>query len=537
MSEFLKKLGTALVNMVVIATCLSSCTKSFDDYSYKDRKDYKVDSLFFREPCYLSDVIPKDVAAVLNKAFPVKGSAGSSEVMIISSDEVAADPAAYSDAIDEGVILIVFNPDGNLLKEVLASRIPGIKDWDFSGLDFLGVNRYGESCFVAKSPDFRYEGIIPLIKWLEEVFPMSDADKNILDFKLVSSSVQFELKDIEITHVALSSVDRLSGKGAITANLNVCPVHGFGDSAGDGYDYYIVQSQVSIESNSMYSGNFIKKHGGVKARICGFYLKSLEYDFTLTDAGGLDVGEFCTVPIPTTVAGSTTYTDSFNFNVSGCLSGAPEGSMAGAGLSFSKSVQNTIPDVSLYNNHHDNVVSYQLSMGNLPHYLAKIAISDPPQSSVSTLDINSSWVWRVKTYDGHDGNYKVTFNARNMVYGASYMYSSSADYHNLDFSLPDATCYMSLPAPGRVATGNVSIMCSSGVLDYISLVSQQTGKEYKKTDDYEVYDFIVPEGKYEVRFSIGDIEYVYDKIIEVPRCGNVVLNTEYGFQEQNKKSL
>lgn len=143
----------------------------------------------------------------------------------------------------------------------------------------------------------------------------------------------------------------------------------------------------------------------------------------------------------------------------------------------------------------------------------------------------------MKTSDGSDDNYKVAFNVRDMMYGASYMYSSSADYHNLDFSLPDAASIMSLPVPGRVATGKVSIMCSSGVLDYISLVSQETGKEYKKTDDYEVYDFIVPEGRYEVRFSIGEVGYVYDKIIEVPRCGNVVLNTEYGFQKQNKESL
>lgn len=531
MKRFLQNLGKVLWVAAAVAACLSSCTKGFDDYSYKDRKDYKADSTFFRQPCFVSGNIPDEVSSVLFKAFPVRGDSDNADVLIITSEELAANPAAFSDALDKNVILVVYNPDQAKIRTSLGSMIPAVNEWDLSGLDFFGVNRSSESCFVAKSPEVRYEEVLPLVKWIGEVYPLPDAAENILDFKLVSSSVSYELKDEEITHVILSSIDRLSGKGNITINLNVCPAHGFGDSAEDGYDYYIVQSQLSVESNSMYSGNFIKKHGGVKARICGFYLKRLKYDLTLTNADGSVAGEFCTVPLPATVAGSTTYSDAFNFNVSGCLSGTADGSMVGAGLSYSKSVENTIPDVSLFNNHHDNVVSYELSMGNLPHYLSKIAISDPPQSAVSTLDINSSWVWRVKVPDGSPNIYKVSFNIRDLVYGASYMYSSSADYHDLEFAIPDASGFMFLPSPGRVATGKVSIMCPSGVLDYVSLVSQETSKEYRKTDDYDVFDFVVPEGKYEVRFGLKGADYVYDKIIDVPRCGNVALNTEYGFIE------
>lgn len=519
----------ALAGLFTLATCFSSCTKEYNDFSYKDRPDYKADSLFFQMPCYVSSAIPEEVASVLSKSFPVRSGIDGAAMAVVTSDELSTNPGMISDFLDEDGMLVVFNPDESKVKAALSSKIPAIRDWDLSELDFFGVNLNGESCMVAKSPAIIYEDILPLVQWVKDVFPASESIEDILNFKLLTTSMTYELKDEEITHVILSSVDRLSGKGNIALNLNVCPIHGFGNTAGDGYDYYIVHAQVSIESKNMYTGNFIKKHGGVKARICGFYLKHLTYDLALTDMYGNSAGEFCAVPLPATVAGSTTYTDAFNFNVSGCLSGAAESSMAGAGLSYSKTVENTIPDVSLFNNHHDNVVSYNLSMGNLPHYLAKIAISDPPKSAVSTLDINSSWVWRIKVADGTDDQYKVTFKVKDLVYGASYMYSSSADYHNLEFPIPDASGILFLPAPGRVATGKVSIMSSSGILDYVSLISLATGKEFKKTDDYDVYEFTVPEGRYKVMYGIKGVDYTYDKTIDVPRCGNVSLNTEYGF--------
>lgn len=515
--------------LIAAALSILSCTKEYNDFSYEDREDYKADSLFFRMPCFLGDAIPGDVTKVLSKAFVVEGNSQNADVAILTSDELSLAADLVNNVLNKGGMVIVFNPDESKVKAALSSSIPAINDWNLSGLDFFGVNLNGESCMVAKSPAIIYEDIIPLVKWVFEVFPSVDSVEDILNFNLITTSVPYELKDKEITHVVFSKVDRLSGKGNVAVNLNVCPIHGFGDTADDGYDYYIVQSQISIESKDMYTGNFTKMHGGVKARICGFYLKSISYDLTLNDASGHPAGEFCTVPLPATVAGSTTYSDAFNFNISGCLSGVSDLSSLSAGLSYSKSVENTIPDVMLFNNHHDNVVSYDLSMGNLPHYLAKIAISSPPESAVSTLDINSSWVWRVKVPDGHVGQYKVSYNIKNLVYGASYMYSSSADYHDLEFPIPDASGFMFLPAPGRVPTGKVSIMCSSGVLDYVSLVSLTSGQEYKKTDDYTIFEFTVPEGKYKVNYGLKGTDYTYDKIIDVPRMGNVSLNTEYGF--------
>lgn len=518
--------------VALISICLSSCDDeriNYDDFSYKDREEYSVDSVFFRQPCFISGSIPNEVAEVLSTAFTLRSTVEEAEVAILTSEDLDSMSGEIDRLLQEESMLVIYDPDASKVRSALSSRLPAVNNWDLSGLGFLAVNRFGESCMMPRIPALIYEDVCPLVKWVSQVYPSGDDISDILNFKLATTSIPYKLKDKEITHVILSHVDRLSGNGAITLNLNVCPLHGYGAQVEDGYDYYIIKAQVSVESNQMYSGNFYKMHGGVKARICGFYLKGLTYDVILTDAQGKSVGEFCTVPLPATISGSTTYNDSFGFNLSGALSGAVENCMVGAGLTYSSSVQNTIPDVSLFNNHHDNVASYTLSMGNLPHYLAKIAISDPPASAVSTLDINTSWVWRVKVPDGDDQQYKVTFNVRDMLYGASYFYSSGADFHNLDFEIPNASQTLSLPAPGRVATGKVSINCLSGVLDYVSLVSQSTGKEYKKTDDHETFEFVVPEGEYSVRFAIGGVTYVYDKIIDVPRCGNVFLNTGYGF--------
>lgn len=516
------------VIVVILAVCWSSCDK---DVEYEGKREYKADSLYFRQPCFISGSIPMDVAAVVKKAFPVEGALEQAVAVFVTSDDLAPMSSEIGHLLDSEGMLVVYDPDPSKVVSALSPMIPSISGWDLSGLEFLAVNQYEESCMVTRRPSTTYEDVLPVVRWLTQVYPVGDEVSDILNFKLVTTSVPFELKDKEITHVIWSSVDRLSGKGNVSLNLNVCPLHGYGATPNDGYDYYIVKAQVSVESKEMYSGNFIKKHGGVKARICGFYLKGLTYDIILTDADGKSVGEFCAVPLPATVSGSTTHSDAFSFNVNGTMSGSVDLMTAGAGLSFSSSVTNTIPDVSLFNNHHDNVASYTLDMGNLPHYLTKIAISDPPESAVSTLDVNASWVWRVKVPDGDDQQLGVTFKVRDMVYGASYFYSSGADYHNLDFPLPDASRTVSIPSPWRVATGKVLIDCAGGVLDYVCLVSQSTGKEYKKTDDHETFEFVVPEGKYTVKYARNGVEYTYDKIIDVPRCGSVSLNTGYGFNE------
>lgn len=261
----------------------------------------------------------------------------------------------------------------------------------------------------------------------------------------------------EITHVALSKPDKLKGTAVVDILVKMRPMHGFDSEVNEATDYYLVTSTVSVQSGDMYKGNFTKKHGGVKARICGYYLKGLKSDICLTDTTGKEVGYLVQVPSPETLIGQKSYTTGWGLSIGGAVTaGTLPGITSKLGVTVSSKSSFEISDCDIVSRHKGCNVGYDYILNNLPTYNSKLKINPPPPSATSTVSFTSQWIWAVPTDDRDDATYYILkAKLSDLTYGASYFYSSKADYHDLTYKLADATYTQDITPPNRWPTGTV----------------------------------------------------------------------------------
>lgn len=101
-----------------------------------------------------------------------------------------------------------------------------------------------------------------------------------------------------------------------------------------------------------------------------------------------------------------------------------------------------------------STVGYDYEINNLPR-LKSLKITDPPLVSTSTVNFYSQWVWAVPAEDFDvKTKYRVVIDLYNLVYGASYFYSGSVDYHDLEFVQKKYSVTKDLPVPNRGRPGN-----------------------------------------------------------------------------------
>ena len=239
-------------------------------------------------PVYISQNIESEVASAIAKRTKNRvNSTDFAKVAFINDNELTKELA--ENFCDSNKVLVLLNPSDEHIRQFASENTKS------GEILFAAYNADGEHCIVPMPVgNITYsESMNGLVSWINDVIHndlLGVDPRSIFEKCFVTHSYNYELKDKEITHVLFSKVDKLSGSGVVELGLIIYPLHGFGGNGTNGMDYYIVESTISIVSDKMYSGNFEKKHGGVRARICGFYWKKMHSDISIVDAGGSSVG-------------------------------------------------------------------------------------------------------------------------------------------------------------------------------------------------------------------------------------------------------
>ncbi len=535
--------------MPIIKTALLILPMLLGASCSKDNPDYDDDEVIiegdYREPASISDgkkiAYPAYIAPSLSEEFSAAvkdrvketaSSLGNASVVITDSNGYAA-----LDSIKNRVV-IIYRPTATLLGQL------GLESGDFLCVA-IQQGRSG-NCAVQTPPEGldASECLNGLVAWTNNAILNSTGnfdESSFLEESSLNTTFSGHLKE-QITSVLWSKHDYLEGNYSVDVQVKVNPLHGFGQNGFEATDYYLVTSSVSVASGKMYSGNFTKMHGRVKARICGFYLRSLSTDISIEDSSKKTVGRFVQVPTPESVIGSTTYTTGWNFSVGGGITGGTSPMLSlTTGYSTSSSTSRAINDCDVVNRHKGNTVGYDYTINGLPHYKS-VKITDPPLVSTSTITFYSQWVWAVPTNDYDvSTQYRVRINLSNLVYGASYFYSTEADYHDLEFPIDDESVLLNLPVPNRSPTGKLEL---TNDVDGTFLTNVKlTNKTYPWTgfyNDTSIYGYgnscsmYLVNGDYDLKCDIKDNSgstqtHQYTGTIKVTTGGTVKLSTSHGF--------
>lgn len=482
-------------------------------------------------PAWISPSVPEPFAAALRTR--ISNEAGSAD----EAQLIVTDMQGYSaNKLPDGKIAIVYDPS-----DVLVATL-GENGGDDDAL-CVGIQERGGHFIVNEPED---DGDMPaslnsIVSWANASSQSADNGFE-KDDDSYGASYSGEI-DNTICKVALSKPDRLKGKYDVSIRADVTPLHGFESGRNKAMDYYIVTLTTTVQSKGMYSGNFTKKHGGVRARICGYYLKNLSIDASITDPKGkaADGTFFQSVPTPATTQGATSYTTSSGFNFSGGISYGTNITNSKFGYTHSSTESRTISDCEIINNHDNDVAKFQYKINNLPSYNTHIRINTPPDIAVSTATFYNQWIWAVPTKDNDESTeYKLKINLHDFIYGASYFYSSKADYHNLDFKIADAEVTLKLRKPVRYPVGSVKI--DNDIKDCYLTYAVYEGKKKieEKGNQYRYKDTCVtylPVGEYILKCKMKgkdsasakkECEYIYEDKIKVLMGETIVKATSDG---------
>ncbi len=535
------------INLILSACLLSqvllpvSCSKDNPDYG-----DEVIIEGDYREPSSIANdekiLVPAWVSDGLSKNFAdaVKGRLEEAASSPDNAQVIVTDMAGYSGMeVRKDCIVIVYKPSRSLLERL------GEESGDILCVAFQ-QGRAG-NCVVPTPVEGLEvdECLNSLVAWANNTVQNTTGNFDPSSFWEESSLYTTYSDRVRetITNVVASEHDYLEGEFAVDVQLKVTPMHGFKSSESEAMDYYLMTSTVSVASGKMYTGNYSKKHGGVNARICGFYLKSLSSNIYILNTSGTPAGRFVQVPAPETVVGSTGYTTGWNFSIGGGITGGTSPMISSStGFSISSSTSRTISDCDVLSRHEGSTVGYDYVINNLPHFKSN-KITDPPLVSTSTTNFYSQWVWAVPAED-HDvkTKYRVVIDLYNLVYGASYFYTGSLDYHDLEFVQKQYSVTKELPMPNRSPTGKFELTNSEDGTFMTNV--RLYNKSYPETGSFKdesVYGYgstcslFLTTGDYELQCSIKGTNGKtktrnYTGLVRVTTGGTVRLSTGYGFK-------
>ncbi len=531
-------LSACLLTLVLLPV---SCSK--DSPGYGDEVVIEGD---YREPTSIADgeriLFSAWVSEGLARDFSdaVKGRLKEAAPSFDNARVIVTDMAGYSGLdVREDCIVIVYKPSKSLLEQL------GEEPEDILCVAFR-QGRSGNCVVSAPAEGLEVDECLNgLVAWVNNTLQNTAGNFDPSSFWEESSLYTTYTDNVreEITKVKASKHDYLEGEFAVDVQLKVTPMHGFKSSESEAMDYYLMTSTVSVASGKMYTGNFSKKHGGVNARICGFYLKSLSSNIYILNTSGAPVGRFVQVPTPETVVGSTSYTTGWNFSIGGGITGGTAPMISSStGFSISSSSSRTISDCDVLSRHEGSTVGYDYVINNLPR-LKSNKITDPPLVSTSTISFYSQWVWAVPVGD-YDvkTKYRVMIDLCNLVYGASYFYTGSVDYHDLEFVRKNYSVTKDLPMPNRAPTGKFNL---TNTEDGTFMTNVRLyNKSYPETGSYKdesVYGYgntcslFLVAGDYDLQCDIKGTNGKtrtrnYSGLVRVTTGGAVKLSTGYGFK-------
>ncbi|MEG1634520.1 MAG: hypothetical protein RR388_02730 [Rikenellaceae bacterium] len=361
----------------------------------------------------------------------------------------------------------------------------------------------------------------------------------------------FRLKE-EVAHVLWSDPDSLEGTGQTDLRLSVYPLYVF-DSQADNGDYYIVNATIVVHSSEMYRGNKTVRHGGVRVRLCGFYLKRLDAEFAIHNNYGVAVGEFPTsgLPTPKTTVGQTEYSSGVTWSIGGSITGGVdadgpkvEASIKG-GVSFTNVEKRSISDIDIRNNSIGNKAIYSFVVNNLPHYNASdISITNPPLVSISNVEFTASWIWRVPTTKDYDDKTSYFLSAKiDPMYESCHFYSTGADFSEKKHSASSGKSFsIPLKRPNRTPTGFIKVKNTfkSDVITDVKIwnVNSQDPVPYlvssKQFASSETFVDNLPIGTYKIEFKAGPNAtslktYELSRNITITRGDETALTSAFDF--------
>ncbi len=269
--------------------------------------------------------------------------------------------------------------------------------------------------------------------------------------------------------VWLSDPDYISGDGSVSVDFNIYQIHCYDEAPGAG-DYYLVNMSAALESDRMYKGKWVNRHGSIWVRLCGYYATAFAVDcipwnteknvpFTNDDV------EFVGSTSPETTEGETVYTtqSSFSLNVTGSVSAGknlkqsdynPVGSggflngglSVSAGWSWTDSKSRNVSDTDISNTSGAYVVNgqpqpiaragWRMVFNNYPKFdfWGNSCGYDEGKSQTyrSTNYLDASWIWRAKYAKDFSTKAPIAIKVRTQpTYGSMVFWGTEEDleYH------------------------------------------------------------------------------------------------------------
>lgn len=466
-------------------------------------------------------------------------SSGSTGVVIVGSEDMESNTEAIVAAYDNGAIIVVTNPDDERLASWCHSTgIPYIGDGDNSDGDdhllYCFNNRndfYFLDDFVDGLPDPDHDNALnSFTTWVnthsrDAVRPaMADMRKfgkfgsrggdidiaKTFAAQTVTHTYSIGIKDGELAHVLWSDADKLTKYSTIDVAYRIYPLYSFKENATSG-DFYIVQSSVTVHNGGMFEGQWTKKHGGVYARLGGFYMSRFNIDAAFqkvttirqgdkvsdvySDFSGVNYPAGAT-PVPESSVGATTYQSGFSWGLNASVSGGfqgktPTGQIAfGGNVGWSNSESRTTSDLTIAKNAPGNRVGYAFTVNNLPHTSGGSKYTDIPQIAKSDFTMYQTWVWHVpSTKDNDTDTFGMKVSA-DVEYKGYHWYSTAADFSVKTFNgaLPkdSRTLPVKFLPPNRVPYGQLVLVNTSKSHQYLHSVKIWKSTNHTDKPDYKI---------------------------------------------------
>lgn len=422
--------------------------------------------------------------------------ADQADILFVSGSNLEASSAEMAAALDRGAIIAITNPDkAQTAAWCAAHGYPYAGDeTDPNDIHLIyAFNNHHDYYFLDNfinddtSHDYNTH-INSFITWVNTQLaaPNSSANrtksatpndiKELFHAQTITHTFQIGIDNGELGHVALSHPDRLTKHSTVDVSYTIYPLFSFDENTTSG-DFYVVEGTFTVHNAGMYQGQWTKRHGGVKAHLCGFYLNNFNINVTFCDSqmkdySGVDFPAGAS-PVPETTIGATTYTSGFSWGLSGSISGGfasgkPTGSLTfGGNVGWNNSTSRQISDLTIEKNAPNGVVNYALTVNNLPkggHYTV-------PSIAKSDLTINQTWVWHVPaTHDNSTDNFAMRVQI-SPTYKGYHWYSSKADFSERSFNCSnqaqDMAFTVKLTPPNRIPTGQLTVVNSSSSHKYL----------------------------------------------------------------------
>lgn len=535
----LRKICVCSCVLCSIFIVLVSCSKEKNDDSVLIEGDYResthsADGTTVGVKTAVMGTFSPGLSSALNLRFTNQSPTvdESTMVLIIQGNLVTDKSSDMSAVYKNGGTIIVAKPVSNLLaiwakKEsinlVFDSSIDSCGIYAFCRNDSMAIKEITDSTandYLNNLISWVNVNQIPILQSGQDDYTGKDIEM-LFDAQIIRHQIKLEL-DEEEAHVALSNPDRIKGTGSIDATYKIYPLYAFEGQAGSG-DYYLVCATYTIHCADMYRGNYTSRHGGVLVRLCGFYMEDFGISTYLTVNGSdVPVGQFSVgfTPTPKTTVGKTTYSDACSWNLEAKVSGeigtkgGKAGFSVGGGVSFTSGQSRTVSDINIMNNWQDGKATYDYVVNPLllPDYLAKVAISNPPDVSFSTLTYYSSWVWHIP--DMKDGDNSKVFNINTVaipVFGSCHFYTTRADFttHHWKNAAKQSVSTPVIP-PCRTPSGRAILTSRFNSDTYITDITiHKSGSSdifYSSTDSYiksQPFEIDLPVGNYTMEFKAG----------------------------------